>query len=480
MTVPPWRYPYRAAPWLTRWACLAAVVGCSDLPSPGLDQGTEAIVISNLAVQHNPNSTISCFVTWTTNLPAVSWVEFGESKNHAFRTQDGPPATDHFLLIIGMQARKTYHLRALSRSVDNLRSTSADATYTTGALPASVEVGKVIRHDPDRAQPGWTLMNLSNYVKASPAVAVMVDMSGQPVWYHISSWPGDSHGDVDVSLVNNSKAVLVGGTGATILAEEVDLSGKVLWTGPPILQPSSGQIHHHFAKLDNGNYVTLRRWRQGDTSGDIIDEFDAAHVSSWSWNVFEHLKPSPGATDWTHGNSVTVHLNKGVVYYSARNLSALFKIRRSDGHIIWRLGAGGDFKGDPQAKVPWFYKQHDPEVLPNGNVLFYDNGNDRLWSRAVEYQLDEKAMTARIVWQYPGDNVAQTWYTQLWGDADRLANGNTLITAGTRAVKGQSRIFEVTRDGNLVWELLLPSDTKTTVGVYRSERIPALVQPTGR
>jgi len=66
------------------------------------------------------------------------------------------------------------------------------------------------------------------------------------------------------------------------------------------------------------------------------------------------------------------------------------------------------------------------------------------------------------------------WYQPFWGDADRLANGNVLITAGVRGSGTESRVFEVTKaDGKVVWEFRLGPD----IGIYRAERItPPLVK----
>src|SRR5690606_22984185 len=100
-------------------------------------------------------------------------------------------------------------------------------------------------------------------------------------------------------------------------------------------------------------------------------------------------------------------------------------------------------------------------------------------TRAVEYQIDEEAKTATLVWEWPGDFDTPAWYkTELyvpfWGDADRLPNGNVLITAGRRGGTEEtpnSRVIEVTKDtGEVVWELQLPQD----YGVYRSERLTQL------
>ena len=100
-------------------------------------------------------------------------------------------------------------------------------------------------------------------------------------------------------------------------------------------------------------------------------------------------------------------------------------------------------------------------------------------SRAVEYKIDESAKTATLVWEFPGTFSVDSWYKNSWytsyfGDADRLANGNVLITAGSLgASAGDARVFEVMKaDGKVVWEFKLP----TTYGVYRADRItPPLV-----
>src|SRR5262249_26861192 len=97
-------------------------------------------------------------------------------------------------------------------------------------------------------------------------------------------------------------------------------------------------------------------------------------------------------------------------------------------------------------------------------------------TRAVEYEIDEAAKTATLVWEWPGSFTTDAWYktdlyVPFWGDADRLANGNVLIAAGRRGTAAstpESRVIEVTRDtGAVAWELRFPKD----YGVYRAERL---------
>ena len=74
--------------------------------------------------------------------------------------------------------------------------------------------------------------------------------------------------------------------------------------------------------------------------------------------------------------------------------------------------------------------------------------------------------TGTIVWQYARDGLRTT------RDADRLPNGNTLIV-GVLSTTGDSVIFEVTPEGEVVWQLKVKdTPTGTRPGwFYKAERI---------
>ena len=78
--------------------------------------------------------------------------------------------------------------------------------------------------------------------------------------------------------------------------------------------------------------------------------------------------------------------------------------------------------------------------------MIFDNGRARQYSRVVE--VDPR--TDKIVWQYQPDNP-RSFFSDSRGAAQRLPNGNTLITESDRA-----RAFEVTADGNTVWTFRNP------------------------
>jgi len=109
--------------------------------------------------------------------------------------------------------------------------------------------------------------------------------------------------------------------------------------------------------------------------------------------------------------------------------------------------------------------QHAPEVQPDGSILLWDNGNGRSpsFSRAIRYGFDETMGTHEVLFEWI-DTPA--FFDFAVGDADRLANGNTLITAGV-----SGRIIEIDPVGRIVWEkrLARPQDHWP----YRTILVPA-------
>jgi hypothetical protein len=97
---------------------------------------------------------------------------------------------------------------------------------------------------------------------------------------------------------------------------------------------------------------------------------------------------------------------------------------------------------------PWD-AQHEPLLLPSGNMLLLDNLGDNGTSRILEF--DPFSLT--IAWEYPGATQAD-FYTQGCGSCRRLPNGNTLITE-----TDFGRAFEVTQNKKIVWEYNNPYRT---------------------
>ena len=76
-------------------------------------------------------------VTWTTNEPADSQVEYGPTTSYGTSTTlDTSPVTSHSVTLTGLSSSSTYHYRAKSRDTASNLQTSGDSTLTTTAGPA--------------------------------------------------------------------------------------------------------------------------------------------------------------------------------------------------------------------------------------------------------------------------------------------------------------------------------------------------------
>jgi hypothetical protein len=465
----------------------AATAGAGGGSTGAGGVGAGTLAISGLKIDQNPNMTISCFVSWTTAGAATSEVDFGEGS-YQFRIRDATMVTAHKLLVIGMHAETAYKIKAVSTNADG--SGSAEGTFTTGKLPASVPLPMLTASDLANSQPGWTITNIMP-AKSGPANIVMYDQNGIPVWYYIHGTNADSRGDVIAKLLPNNN-VLVGPTSGES-PREVDLSGKVVWTGPA--QSNAMLMTHLVGKLSNGNYLLNIELDKAVTNGStkidnqLLEEIKPDLTVVWSWKLFDHIPPAGNREELCHGNTFNIDEAAGIVYYNCRFLG-LFKIDRASGDILWRLGGsydktsigGGDFTYSPASGQ--FSDDHEPELHDDGTLLLYDNGgymgtSTNYHSRVLEYQIDQTAKTAKVTWEFPGTfNVdawyKNSWYSPYWGDADRLPNGNILITAPTKSASASTRILEVTRAGKVVWEITMPVNN----GSFQADRLspPPLVE----
>jgi len=270
--------------------------------SAGTGQGTAPLALTNLMIEENPNLSLSCFVSWTTAEPASSEVEFGEG-GYQFRIRDASLVTEHRVLVIGMHAATAYQLKAVSATA--LATGSAEGMFTTGALPVDIPTPTLTASDPAASESGWTLTNVQEGSKTKPSMIVMYDEAGLPVWYFIHGPSADTRGDVPATL--NAGLVLIGAT-AGESPREVDLSGAVVWEGPP--QSTAQGMSHYVGKTSTGNYLLNRELdRVVQSGGSSLDDQRLEEVTPgldlvWSWNFFDHLSVSGSREDLCHGNSM--------------------------------------------------------------------------------------------------------------------------------------------------------------------------------
>jgi hypothetical protein len=229
-------------------------------------------------------------------------------------------------------------------------------------------------------------------------------------------------------------------------------------------------------------------------ASDHIDEFGFAADARQAIRNTTGRGGAQAGFDWLHVNSATyVGPNKWFdagdarfaptnVIISSREASLLAIVAR-DGSLAWRLGP--DFSASRELRaIRQIIGQHHAHFIPKGlpgagNLLVFDNGGSSgygfanpiapdgrgAFARATSRVLEINPVTLELVWSYAN---ARFFSTNI-SSAQRLANGNTLITAGAGG-----RLFEVTPAGAIVWEYMFPlfSGANASNAVYRAYRVP--------
>jgi hypothetical protein len=289
--------------------------------------------------------------------------------------------------------------------------------------------------------------------------------------------------------------------------------------------------------VDNGKVLILshKSWKNPALSekmleDDLIVEVDANGRILWQWVASEHFdemgfdeaakniiardpnfRPGMGG-DWTHVNGMSylgpnkwfdngdARFHPDNIIIDGRQTNTISIIDKKTGKFVWQVGP--DYTKTPALKkLGVIIGQHHAHMIPKdlpgeGNILVFDNGGQagygvptpgaptglgnaqRDTSRVLEFD----PITLDVKWQYTYKearffgNDDYKFYSHYISAAQRLPNGNTLITEGA-----DGRIIEVTANHELVWEYISPyfapypggkPEDKTWNLVYRAYRIP--------
>jgi hypothetical protein len=237
---------------------------------------------------------------------------------------------------------------------------------------------------------------------------------------------------------------------------EVDWDGNIVWQWRP---------HEHFEEFgfDEDARATLRHEPNLRPIGEGIGDW--LHINSLS---------ALGPNKWYDAGDERFHPDN--LIWDAREANLIVIVDKRTGRVAWRLGPRYDGSA-AERKLGWIIGQHHAHLIPRGlpgegNLLVFDNGG---WAgygapnpgaprgnmnvlRDYSRVLEIDPTTLEIVWQYTPAEAgfvqpldAVRFYSPFISSAQRLPNGNTLITEGS-----DGRIFEVTRDHRTVWEYISP------------------------
>ncbi|WP_436931888.1 aryl-sulfate sulfotransferase [Halosimplex halobium] len=291
-----------------------------------------------------------------------------------------------------------------------------------------------------------------------PARLVGVGPAGDLEWHYEPK--EDVTWFYDVDPLDDGTLLVVGARpdGTTVFKYDPDTNSRV-WT-------ERLDIHDtHDVDLINGDQLLIANMRNynemTETNNDRIFVYNrTTGETEWEYRFERIYDRGDGGSytgDWTHVNDVD-KIGEGRYMASPRNMDEVVVINRSTKEVELSLGAPGNHSV--------IYEQHNPNYLTSEDgtptIVVADSENDRV----VEYEY-EGGEGRNATWE-------RTWNLGVDGnlnwprDADRLPNGNTLVTDSLN-----HRVMEVTPEGEVVWEYYAPW------GTYEAERMHLGDEPGG-
>jgi Arylsulfotransferase (ASST) len=360
-----------------------------------------------------------------------------------------------------------------AEKAEKLKSLGYSAWSDAGASP---DASGVTRYDPKRASAGYNLY--TDYTDA----AYLMDMKGRIV--HTWTFPAGS------GVEREFAALLPDGSLLTLGKPLV----KQAWDSSEIWRVSAKLGHeftHDLEVLKDGSLLALSL-KNLDYNGYPVKMESIEHLSrdrtlqdSWStFTAMEELRRfhpptrfdgEGDATAREYYNKANVHVD----YYHANTLRVLpetaigrkdRRFRKGNWLICLRQVSLVAILDQDTRKVVWGWgpgsldHPHSPVMLPDGQILIFDNGMDRGYSRLVKMN----PTTGRITWTYEG-KPRSDFFTAERGFVQPLPNGNMLVT-----LSGNGQALEITADGEVVWEFFHPERQENARrSLYRMVRYPA-------
>ena len=301
-------------------------------------------------------------------------------------------------------------------------------------------------------------------------------------------------------------------------------------------------LHHTTQTFPNGNFLLLSaesriindwytstidpasRRKRANVVGDLIVEVSRSGEVVRELHLFDVLDPYrithgslndnwvkkglPDTYDWCHANSAVYDPTDDSVVISLRHQDCIIKVGWRDGQLRWILGNPSHWRKPQREKLlqshgelTWPSHQHDCSIVQPNRILCFDNGNFRAaafeptrpdvenFSRAVEFEIDERNMQVVQVWSY-GQQFGNELFSCYNSGVVRLPKtGNTFITFGGLCTKDgeptsdnekgfcRARLMEVTPNNEIVFDMTVDGshwEHPVPFSVFRSEHVPEI------
>jgi hypothetical protein len=169
--------------------------------------------------------------------------------------------------------------------------------------------------------------------------------------------------------------------------------------------------------------------------------------------------------DITHLNDIEIlrseiaeafpQFEAGDMMLSLRNLDLIIVVDGKTELIKWSMTG------------PWLF-QHDPDFLPDGKIMVFDNRarqQGKLGANGSRIlTVDPVSRDLQVVYQGNDEDI---FFSSQMGKQQPLANGNVLV-----ADPDGGRAFEVSSDGEIVWEYINHWSAEQVAVITQAMRLP--------
>jgi hypothetical protein len=405
-------------------------------------------------------------------------------------------------------------------------------------MPNMNTESRVTKYDPSRSWNGFTCFTgpegSTQLIDMTGQIRRSWELPGVPSRIIDPRLVGGRRGDIILQSTNSQDHRSTIFANQTIT--HFTWNDEAIWTWGTDSPDGAAYQNHDWQLLDDGSWLILTASRRfvGPLGPDLVNDQGIYHVASngellWTWFAGDHLAElgiegdrlaalRASSEAWpddpwgilelnalsTIGPNVHHEANPDGPFHpdnliiGSRKANVVAVVDRLTGNIVWRLGP--DFEEDQAAHhsrilatdvpraVDQLSGQHHPHMigpdLPGaGNILIFDNQGGAGFppaplgifpgSRVIEID----PISQDIVWQYSALSSGQppwAFHAPFVSAAQRLPNGNTLITEGPHG-----RLFQVTPEGDIVWEYLHkavdypgPGKAVRSPLIYRAQAVP--------
>lgn len=493
------------------------LIQCSNNSTgPKLPELSEVILSEEQTLNPSGYAPLTAEITIETNIPVKINIEVeGKDEESGISHSFNELNTMHEIPVLGLYADYFNTVRLTFSTADGDEIGKKEYNFQTATLSLAMPEVEIDVANISQMAEGWTFVSYFGYAvggSVAPQRPLMFDTNGEVRWHiDYTDHPTLNHLFYDDGMERLQNGNLYFGDGSTNKIYEINMLGEVLnnWD-----MPGYG-FHHQVLEKPDGNFiVTVNKFGE-NTIEDYLIEIDREQNQIVNvWNLKESLQYSRRAltednTDWFHANAVAYSEEDDCIIVSGRT-QGLVKLT-ADNEVVWIMGPhldwGNSGRGedlnqyllqplaaddnpitnqdvldgyDNHPDFEWNWYQHAPQIMPNGNIMLFDNGDNRNfmgvgpYSRAVEYEVNESEMTIKQVWEYGKKRGAET-YSRIVSDIDYYSGADHVFFSPGAVSNSRTygKVVEVDYlSKNVIFEAtMIPPKSLYIITFHRTERM---------